>query len=63
MFSASAPPDAVETVATELSDEPLIQPGGVKLDATLEADLFVTIYSSITILLSVKALPITPSPK
>ena len=54
---------ALSTVNIELSLEPLIDAGGVNTEAPLPSVLLVTIYSNITMLLSVNDLPNIPSPK
>ena len=61
--SESEPPCELETVVIVTSEKPPILPDSVNELALLETPLFVTIYSSITILPSNNALPFIPSPK
>ena len=62
-LSGSAPPDALATVITDISLTPSISEGEEKVDAPFDNVLFVTTYSSITILPSATDLLTTPSPK
>ena len=61
--SGSAPAEAAATVATATSETLAIVAAFVNIAAPLAFDLLDTTYVIIIILLSDKALPITPSPK
>ena len=61
--SDSAPPCADELVVIETFVKPSIDPVNVNVEAPLDSVLFVTMYSSMTILPSDKFCPSTPSPK
>ena len=62
-LSGSAPPAALATRVIVISLTPSMVDGAEKDDAPFDAVLFVTTYSSMTMLPSDKPLLTTPSPK